>query len=70
MQNMNKPRQVSLRVAPGILRLIEQDVLENGEYLNRTEWVMDAIYRHLEYRRSLGAIRRDSVGGGGGQTNP
>lgn len=68
MQNMNKPRQVSLRVAPGILRLIEQDVLENGEYLNRTEWVMDAIYRHLEYRRSLGAIRRDSNGGGGNNT--
>ena len=65
MQNMIKPKQVSLRVAPGLLRLIEQDIEENEEYLNRTEWVMDAIYKHLEYRTSIGAIRKDSVGGGG-----
>lgn len=65
MQNMIQPKQVSLRVPPGVLKLVEQDIEENGEHLNRTEWIMVAINRYLDHRCEIGAIKRDSSGGGG-----
>lgn len=67
---MIEPRVVSVRIPPGILKLIEQDIQRNEEYINRTEWIMDAVRMHLDRRIQGGAIQRDSIGGGGGQTNP
>lgn len=61
---MPEPRIVTLRIPPGLLHLIEQDIQKNEEYITRTDWIIDAIHRHVELRLQSGAIHRDSNGGG------
>lgn len=61
---MSEPRTFSIRVPEGIMKLIEQDVKINQEYLTRTEWIMDAIRIHLNHRIEQGAIKREVNGGG------
>lgn len=60
---------VGLRVPRGLLTIIEKDVSESEEFVTRTDWLIAAIRFYLHHREQVGAIQRDSVGGGG-QTNP
>ena len=60
---------VGVRIPVGIVRLIDKDIQDSEEFVTRTDWLMTAIRFYLHHREDVGAIQRDSVGGGG-QTNP
>lgn len=60
---------VGVRIPVGIVRLIDKDIQDSEEFVTRTDWLMTAIRFYLHHREDVGAIQRDSIGGGG-QTNP
>ena len=61
---MKSPEVVSVRIPPGILRMIVHDVSTTDEFASRSDWIQEAIRFYLNHRIQTGAIRRDSVGGG------
>lgn len=60
---------VGVRIPVGIVRLIDKDIQDSEEFVTRTDWLVTAIRFYLHHREDVGAIQRDSIGGGG-QTNP
>lgn len=55
---------VGLRVPRGLLTIIEKDVSDSEEFVTRSDWIMTAIRFYAHHREEVGAIQRDSVGGG------
>lgn len=63
--NSNVTLVMSVRVTPGILRFMDQDIEENEIHRSRADWVQTALDHYMKERIEDMKKIRDLLGGGG-----
>ena len=48
----------SIKIPSGLLNVIDDDIEQNKEFRNRSEWIITAIRQFLDYRTKIIADRR------------
>ncbi len=61
----NTTTVISLRLTPGILRFIDEDLEDNEIHRTRTDWLQTAIDHYMKERLADMKLIRDLRGGGG-----
>lgn len=60
----NTTTVISLRLTPGILRFIDEDLEDNEIHRTRTDWLQTAIDHYMKERLADMKLIRDLRGGG------
>ena len=58
-----EPKNVCIRMPPGLKKAVEDDVAETGDFNSASQWYLAAIRAYLEVRK------KERTGGGGGLTS-
>lgn len=61
----NSTTVISIRLTPGILRFIDEDLEQNEIHRTRTDWLQTAIEHYMKERLEDAVKLRELHGGGG-----
>ena len=53
MDRKNRTVATSVKIPENLLRFIDADVENNGDFANRTDWIVSAIRSYENYRTEL-----------------
>jgi len=53
MERKSRVTPTSVKIPENLLRFIDDDVITNGDFSNRTDWIVTALRSYVDYRTEL-----------------
>ena len=58
MERRDRSSNTTVRIPDGLLKRIEEDVENSGEFASRADWIIAAIRHYIDYREELMSKRK------------